>query len=88
MRSSGWTIAIVLIFAALTIANVMYYSNRVRELNNIPLRTNPLGGDPYRIGSQAEHDRQTQFWIFEGALVVICGAVWLIASAPGRKPAS
>jgi len=86
MRSSGWAIAIVVAFAALTIVNVMSYSNGMRELNNIPLRSsNPLGGDPYRIGSQAAHDKQTQFWIFEGALVVICGAAWLLASGPAKR---
>jgi hypothetical protein len=86
MRSSGWTIAIVVVFAALTIANAMYYSNGIRALNNVPLRTNPLGGDPYQIGSNAVHDRQTQFWILEGVLLVVCGAVWLIASGPNKKP--
>lgn len=85
MRSSGWTVAIVVVFAALTIVNVMYYNNRIRELNNIPIGSNPLGGDPYQIGSQAAQDHQTQFWIFEGILVVVCGAVWLIASSPAKK---
>jgi len=85
MRSSGWTIAIVVVFAVLTIVNVMNYSNGMRELNNIPLRSNPLGGDPYQIGSQAAHDKQTQFWIFEGVLIVLCGAVWLIATGPAKR---
>ena len=75
-------LAVVLIVAALSAANLLYYSNRMRELNSVTIRSNPLGGDVYQIGAQAARDRQNTFWIVEAAIIV-GGAALLFVRGKG-----
>ena len=84
MRYQFASWAIALLFVALTIVNVQYVSSRLHDLNSIPLRSNPLGGDPYQIGRQAVRDAENAFWIRESAIVVVCIAGWLLTAK--RRP--
>lgn len=82
MSKLGSAAVVIFIFILLTLGNVAVYSEQMRRLNDVPLRSNPLGGDAYQIGAQAARHHQALFWFAEGVIVVVCGAAWLFA---GRK---
>ena len=84
MTSNYWRLGVVaLLFFILTAANFANYSNRMRQLNDVPLGSNPLGGDEYQIGARAARAQQQTFWVFEGGIVLICGGAWLLV--PGAS---
>ena len=86
MRVPPWPFLIVLIFAILTIVNVMSYFMRMRSLNAIPLQDFPTSGQQYVIATQqVAHKQQMLFWSYEGGIAAACVIAYAVVGG-GRKP--